>query len=63
MDSLGFWVFWFPQWLVLETIHFLEVVWSVVVLDVEKCISTFWPFLAVDIFVTQMNLGEETFKR
>ena len=56
-------MFWFPQWLVLETIHLLEVVWSVVVLDMEKCISTFWPFLNVDIFVTQMDLKGGTFKR
>ena len=62
-DSLGFWVFWFPQWLVLETSHLLEVVYSVVVLNMEKCIRTFWPFLTVDLFMAQMNLEGETFKR
>ena len=62
-DSLGFWVFWFSQWLVFETSHFLEVVYSVVVLNMEKCIRTFWPFLTVDLFMTQMNLEGETFKR
>ena len=63
-DSLGFWVSWFSQWLVLETSHFLEVVYSVVVLNMEKCIRTFWPFLTVDLFImAQMNLEGETFKR
>ena len=52
-------MFWFPQWLVLETSHLLEVVWSVVVLNMEKCIRTFWPFLNVDIFVAQMDLKGE----